>query len=948
MQNNISKNVPGSTIKKRRVWLWLFIGLVIVTALVFIALPVGIDYSIESYLKDQGADQISLADVDFNPLTGRMKLTGLTVITEAQTVLQVPEAIFKIQWTPFIRKRFVLERFTISDTKLVIEELEDGSWQIGGISLPQKEETAEPSTWNFGLQQVTVKNSIIKFSGLQIASEVKIQQAKILKLTSWMPESAARLEFTGQLNGSDLLLQMDVSPFGSVVAASGRIELKGLTLDPFVPLLTPHLKTLEGRLDIDVKIDTRWTTDGSLNHHQIGSVKLHRIGTRIAEVNLTKEGLGWDGEIRVDIPESKAALKIITDGQLNASGLNLETENADLRVQQDKFSWKGKIDASQDKTGRKIAAKGRLNLIDLKMKSPQIDLTEKALTWQGPLQYSTTAVAEGQRIIADGTLDGSHLRVDLPGHRLKFEHQGLSWKGRLDTGQPNASSALKATGDIRLNNIEVRHAEIKQRLLDLDGVDLQAIGVESPDNIRVSGIVLKKLSIISEPEGASSTEADPSPLRIQEIAFKDVRLSQQTDLAIDAINLKAVQGFLHRGRGGKLPAIERWNAIHGDLFPADQSDQTTRNAATKDKIGEFKFRIGKIGLSGDSELRIKDDSVDPAFDVGLKILEAQLTDLDNGRPQQPTSVKILFSDREDARLSLEGTLQPFAEKLSLDWVSKIVALELPPLSPYVIQKTGYRFTSGEMQADIPVKINQNQLKGKIDLILYNPKVEQVKVKAVEEQEEQGKIKLSMSLDSALKLMRDKQNNVRLKIPVSGDISDPKFSIAEAVNKVLAKTLRTSALTYVKFMLGPYGIGIAAAEQFIGSSSTFKLNPIPFAPGSAELDEKAIDYLERVAAILKEHPTVQVVVCGIATESDRGALVESPSTAAGAQQSARKNSHSDEENATDAGLLELAENRIDRIKDHLVKVKAIAADRIIDCKPQIDRAAGAKPRADLEI
>ncbi len=56
MQNQSSQN--KSTLKKimRRVWFWIFIGLVIVGVLFFIMLPVGIDYGIERYLKDQGGD----------------------------------------------------------------------------------------------------------------------------------------------------------------------------------------------------------------------------------------------------------------------------------------------------------------------------------------------------------------------------------------------------------------------------------------------------------------------------------------------------------------------------------------------------------------------------------------------------------------------------------------------------------------------------------------------------------------------------------------------------------------------------------------------------------------------------------------------------------------------------------------------------------------------------
>ena len=937
--------LPKKTIF-RRIWFWILIGLVLVGAIFYIMLPKGIDYGIVRYLKGQGADQVELADIGFNPITGRLTLKGLTVIINAQAVLKIPEATLKLQWTPFARKRFVLERFTISGTELIVEKIKDGSWKIGGITLGGAKEPAEPSDWDFGLQQVTIQNSTIKLSSTQITSEIKIEQAKLLKLTTWMPESSARLEFTGQINGASLDLQLDVLPFSSEIAASGRIDLKRLPLDPLAPLLQPHLKALEGSLDIDVMIDTRLSADGGLNHHQKGSVKLHQIRTRMADMNLAKESLAWDGAISVATTESQTAMKIIADGQLNGTGLNLEIENDNLTVQQGKINWKGKIDFKQDKTRQDIKTDGQFGLADLKIESPQFNLTEEKLTWQGPVQVSSTAGTEGQGIIADGMLGGSHLQVMLPDRKLKIEHRGFSWKGRLDFGQTGNLNSLKAAADVSLSDIGILHAKNNQHLLNLKGVDLQTIGVESPDKISVSGIILKELALLAAPDAAPSSASDPSPLSTHEIALKDVRLSQQKELAIESINLKAVKGLFHRDRDGKLAAIERWNAIQDDILPAEQSDQTATDAVAGGKTDAFKFRIGEINITGDSHLQFIDDSVDPAFAMDLKILEAHLSELDNGRPEQPASVKLLLSDQKDARLSLDGTVQPFSEKLNLDWVAKITALDLPPLSPYVIQSTGYRFTSGEMQADVPVKINQNQLEGKIGLVLYNPKVAEVKAEG--EQAEEGKIKLTMSLDSALKVMRDKQNNVRLNIPVSGDISDPKFSVADAVNKVLAKALRKSALTYVKFMLGPYGIGIAAAEQLIGSTSNFKLNPIPFSPGSDQLDEAAIEYLERVAAILKEHPKVQVVVCGVATDTDRAALVEGSSTAAGSQPESSKDDDSANENTTDAGLLILAENRSERIKEQLVKVNKIAIDRIIDCDPQIDKAAEAKPRADLEI
>ena len=263
-----------------------------------------------------------------------------------------------------------------------------------------------------------------------------------------------------------------------------------------------------------------------------------------------------------------------------------------------------------------------------------------------------------------------------------------------------------------------------------------------------------------------------------------------------------------------------------------------------------------------------------------------------------------------------------------------------------------------MQADIPLKITQNELKGEIDLMLYNPSVEMVKAQDPEK-EKKGKIQLNMPLDSALKMLRDEQNNVKLNIPISGDIGDPKFSVADAVNKVLAQTLQTSALSYVKFMLGPYGIGISLAEMAVKHASKIRLNPILFAPGSAEFDEAAIDYLQRVAAILKEHQAVQVSVCGVATESDRAALSASPSAQAGAQPATQNGDKGNKDKtlaqkepaapaSTDAALLALAKNRTKHIEDQLVNVHAIAAKRIIACKPEIDKIAEADPRVDLAL
>jgi len=928
----------------RRVWFWILIGLVAVVAGVFIILPVGIEYGIERYLKAQVVDQVTIGDVDFNPLTGRIALTDLSMKIAAQPVLKIPEATLNFKWSTFIRKRIVLKSFTINDTQLTVEELDDGHWQIGGIRLPVKSEPSEPSAWGFSFQEATVTNSKIRFISSRLTSDLKIEHAKISKLTSWMPERSARLEFKGHLNDGNLQLRVDVSPFGSALTAAGKLSLKGLALTPFARLLEPHLKTLEGRLDADLNFETRQTIDRGFSHHQQGLLNLYQIHTQIEDSEFSSENLAWDGAIRIDIPKSNEALKISADGKLNGSKLKLTAKNENIKIQQNDLNWKGKIDYAQDKTKENMNTDGRIRLVDLKMESPELILAEEKLTWKGNFQFFSTTNAEGPRITADGALDGSHLLMNLLNRKLKFEHQGLSWKGRLDSGETNDFNSLKAEADLILDDIEVLHSETNQRLLNSDQIDFQAINAEGLNDVKVSGVAFNGLQLMT-PRDAQKSPSVAAPLfEMQEVILKNVHLSLPQNFTIDAIHLREVKAFLHRNREGQWSAVRDLNSIRTDIFSSDhkglQSAErpATSDATAKEKSTGFGFRIGQLEFTGDNVLRFEDESVDPTFSIDLSLLEARLSDLDSRQPAKPASVKLRVSDGEHTRLSLDGSMQPFAERLSLDWVGKIEALELPRLSPYVIQNTGYSFVSGEMQADIPLKINQNKLDGEIDLILYNPTVN--RVKSEEQKEEPGKIQIDMPLDSALKLLRDKQNNVKLNIPISGDISDPQFSVAEAVNKVLAQTLQTSALSYLKFMLGPYGIGLAVAEQAIKGTSKIRLNPISFAPASIELDEVAVDYLKRVAAILIDHPAVQMSVCGVATESDRTAMSGATPAKAAIQTDASK--------TTDEALLTLAKERTKRIEDQLVNAHGIAVKRIIGCKSEIDKSAEAKPRVDLAI
>jgi outer membrane protein OmpA-like peptidoglycan-associated protein len=281
---------------------------------------------------------------------------------------------------------------------------------------------------------------------------------------------------------------------------------------------------------------------------------------------------------------------------------------------------------------------------------------------------------------------------------------------------------------------------------------------------------------------------------------------------------------------------------------------------------------------------------------------------------------------------------------------------MPPLSPYAVKTLGYNLISGEMDADIDLKIIVGQLEGKGDLKFYNPIVE-----AVDPEKFKNEKGASIPLQSALEVLRDKDNDVRLKIPISGDVTDPKFSFADAINQALIKGLTMATLSYLKYMLGPYGMAIGIIELGIkvGAKALpgIRLKPVDFQPGASDLDPASLEYLDKVAAILKGKKDLRLRLCGWAAENDRVGRSEAapkPTAPLGSESPETKSAPDGEIDAqkdpgfplTDEAMLQLAQQRADRIKDILVSQHGIKDKRIFICKPEIDTSSEAKSRVEL--
>jgi hypothetical protein len=301
-------------------------------------------------------------------------------------------------------------------------------------------------------------------------------------------------------------------------------------------------------------------------------------------------------------------------------------------------------------------------------------------------------------------------------------------------------------------------------------------------------------------------------------------------------------------------------------------------------------------------------------------------------------------------LATDGTLLPAEKPLSTDAAGSLRAFDMVPLSSYIAEITGYNVSSGQMDADITMKIDKGIMDGIVELRMRNLEVARLDPEKVPEIES----RLEMPLGSALAMLRNKKDEIKLELELQGEIKSMEFGFQDVINQALAKAMKFASLSYLKYTLQPFGTYLAIAEV-VGKAgkkmSRIGLEPLAFAAGENGLDETGGDYLEKIQELLENRPQLKIEVCGLAAAKDRTALVGQVAAARGKE--AGENGQKGKAAAgeifiADERLLELAGERAKLVKETLTTRHAIAHERIFLCLPEIDKNPAGEPRVVLRL
>ncbi len=591
-----------------------------------------------------------------------------------------------------------------------------------------------------------------------------------------------------------------------------------------------------------------------------------------------------------------------------------------------------------------IVQQGTISLNQMKAPGKGVDTAGRNLEWNGTIRLLSSDIT------AQGRLTGTDLAVRSLEEELDLHVGEFFWAGQVDYGKENQPGLLQAAGDLELRQVTMDDMRRKLRLAGMSELNLKNLSIQGPKQIKVPEVYVEKLLLIQGLQDTQQPDEDSSLLSASGVTLKDVELAEAGELSIESVELSGISSLLRRDSQGK------WQPIAGLFLPVRERKRSeTARSQQPVTVKIAQARIADRGL-----FRMEDRKVSPPFKIRVMISEASLTGLDSGKPEQSSTVNLVGKIDEYTGVSIQGKIIPFTQRLGFDLAAKIDDADLPALSPYVLELIGYKVKSGHLDADIELRSLQGDLQGKSRFTISNAEVVPADAKIMDRFERQ----LKVPLPTALAVLKDSKNKIRLDVPITGDIADPKFSFTDAFNQALVKGMTKAAVSYLKYIFQPYGtmmtvveLGIVAGKKI----TAVRLDPVFFDSGSETIPDTALPYLERVAELMKTRPQLHIRLCGLAAGSDYEALLgtgfetlqKEPEQAAPGEKEtsgikAEKPVELDTQPLSDEKLQELVRQRALAIKEYLVQQHGIAPDRLLVCNPELDRDKDGKPRVELLI
>jgi hypothetical protein len=720
-----------------------------------------------------------------------------------------------------------------------------------------------------------------------------------------------RLAVTGSSlswNGDISYLMGLTAKNASKVRTNGRLKGNKLNLT-LADALRYSQKSLvaKGNTDVSLGSQIKINYDGNLDFK----------GTDLQMNALESSGdtIAWKGKGGFIFNADKS-MKLHTDSKLVSKGLQAKLIEAGLLFTQQSvdITTKGAIKLGKDITvdGKSSLATHGFTLSEKDSKKPVVVLENFAIDSIEAPGGSTVKIREARATGLDVNIPGSMpLKVTAPTITISDIHTkdlATVSTGRITAQSPVITSLINKDNFAGLNSLEIRNVKA--------GLDR---------HITVDRINFDDLYFLGK-----STKKDNNICRIAGARLSKIGWNPETGLRGTSLSFADLYCTLIREKGGGLIVGKKLAAMRNpDWKPKKIKKKPEKNDPSST------ISLSQVTLRGDSGLHFEDHTLEVPFISNLDITTLQIKGLDSGKPDKPASIKIAASMEKRAPLTINGTIAPFLKEIGLNLKLQLKNYPLSRLSAYTVQSVGVALASGSLQLKSDISLGERQLNMQNKVLLKQLKTSTISKKLADKLDNQ----LPIPLDSALSLLRDRDDTISLDVPLSGPINKLSVGISDILITALAKAIVPAASGYLVYALGPYGalawVGMEVGDRIM----KVRLPPIEFNPADDRIPDDLSDYFERLAKILQDKPKADFRLC------PKSSAWEFFSEKEKEKLNKKSIQPGDEERKK---LMELGQRRAQKIKDELIEKYSIDKDRLLICVTEVEEKKSAKPRVDIQM
>ncbi|KXJ48411.1 MAG: hypothetical protein AXW16_00290 [Cycloclasticus sp. Phe_18] len=511
---------------------------------------------------------------------------------------------------------------------------------------------------------------------------------------------------------------------------------------------------------------------------------------------------------------------------------------------------------------------------------------------------------------------------------IQYTLGSADWNGSAQLITTPEEPTIKAQGQLVLNELSSTNQLTKLVLGAAQKLTVNNLAIKKTSDITISSVEVERLFIGKK--ALNNSLLDSKKLLIDKLQVHDL-----TNIDIKEINVDRLNAALDINKHGDISLL---NALINSLPTTEKKQTDDTNSSAK----PLQFHVAQLAISKNSQIKFSKETEQERVKKEIMLEHVSIGNINSLTPKSPTPIDIQATIDQFSQLTIKGNIFPLSKKTNATIQTKLSAFELHEFSPIIRDELGYNIQNGQLNADLNIAIKDNILKGETSI-----EINQLALEAADESK-MAKMtqQLSIPLDSALSLLRDDNNDIKLNIPINGDLASPDFNISDVINTAIGNALEGTVKNVLKYALQPYGVIFMAAEKAYGLATAIKLEALVFLPGDGTLPTNSITQLKQIGELMKKRPQLRIRICGFATDHDRvflQNLANNTDTTSSVEQ---------QEKLIHESLLKLANERQTTIKTYLVSNYHIEATRLFACKPQVenkpDSETATKPRVELMI